>query len=429
MFAAASLQSSFLDVPTLSFVAVCITLLLGLFLIFAWVQQGDARALAWWGTAYLLGAASLVLWSAPTPVFAVPRVLPATLTYMACGMLWNGVRMFHGRPLVPAGIYAGATAWLVLNQFPLLASGTIGHIAIGAVIVACYTLVIAFEFWRERRKSLYSRTAAILVTCLHVGIFLTPLTVRVLFPNVFFADWLTMFSLEAIFYAVGAAFVMLLIVKDHHVHLYRTQATTDHLTGLCNRGAFMEAAMKLQEHQEKRGEPVTLLMFDLDHFKSINDRFGHGVGDEVLRVFAQSVRKSMRTSDLIGRLGGEEFAAIVSEPMEMVPRIAERIRAGFEAAGATVGVHAVGATVSIGAATSYDTTAAIDVLFQRADAALYRAKHDGRNRFYAAEDEPGSEQARLSAAARRAQWSKRSNILHRKLAGRRAKNAALAATG
>jgi len=429
MFVAASLHSSYLDVPTLSFVAVCVTMLLGLFLIFAWLQQLDARALAWWGAAYLLGAASMVLWSAPAPLFALPRVVPATLVYLACGMLWNGVRLFHGRRLLPGGLFAGAIAWLFFNQFSALGAGTIAHIALGAVIVACYTLAIAVEFWRERRKSLYSRTAAIMVTCLHVGIFLTPLTLRVVSPSVFFEDWLTLFSLETIFYAVGAAFIMLMIVKDHHVHAYRKAATTDHLTGLCNRGAFMEGAIKLQAHQGRRGEPITLLMFDLDHFKSINDRFGHGVGDEVLRVFAQSVRKSMRTSDLIGRLGGEEFAAMVSEPMEMVPRIAERIRAGFEAAGAGVGIHTVGATVSIGAATSYDATASIDSLLLRADAALYRAKHDGRNRFHAAEEEPGSEQVRLIAAARRTQWSKRGGILQRKLAGRRSQHSTPAVAG
>ena len=145
-------------------------------------------------------------------------------------------------------------------------------------------------------------------------------------------------------------------------------------------------------------------MFDLDHFKSINDRFGHGVGDDVLRVFANVGALSMRESDIVGRLGGEEFAAIVPEPMEVAARIAERMRAGFEAAGATVGAHAIGATVSIGAATSYQAVTDIDALIVRADAALYRAKHDGRNRLRAAEDEAApSERARLIAAARAAQ--------------------------
>ena len=147
----------------------------------------------------------------------------------------------------------------------------------------------------------------------------------------------------------------------------------------------MENALQLCAHQGKRGEPVTLLMFDLDHFKSINDRFGHAVGDDVLRVFAQVARTSMRASDIIGRLGGEEFAAIVPESMEVASRIAERLRAGFEAAGVTVGTHAVGATVSIGAATSYEPVTDIDALIIRADTALYSAKRAGRNRLHVAE--------------------------------------------
>src|SRR5471030_2249553 len=412
-----------LDVPTLSFVAVCIAGFLGLFLIFAWLQQRNVGALAWWGSAYLVGASSIALWGAPAPMFKFPPMFAEALIFVACGMIWNGVRLFHGRRLWPVPAFAGAVAWLVICQLPGMEQGTSGRTVSGAIVIAIYTFFIAFELWRERRLAFYSRTAAIVVPCLHAAIFLMPLALRAYMPYLFATSWQAVLALETIIYAVGTAFIVLLMVKDHHVHVYRKQATTDHLTGLCNRGAFLEAAVILQTRQGKRGEPVTLLMFDLDHFKSINDRFGHGVGDNVLRVFAQSVRKSMRTSDIIGRLGGEEFAAIISEPMQMVPRIAERIRAGFETAGATVGTQAIGATVSIGAATSYEATPDVDTLLLRADGALYRAKHDGRNRFQPADEDPGSEQVRVMAAARRAQWSKRGGILQRKLAGRRAQHA------
>ena len=108
-------------------------------------------------------------------------------------------------------------------------------------MVAAYTFFIAFELWRERRKSLYSRTAAIVVPCLHAAIFLMPLGMRAFLPEVFAAGWLTVFALETIIYAVGTAFIVLLMVKDHHVHVYRSAATTDHLTGLLNRRAFLEA--------------------------------------------------------------------------------------------------------------------------------------------------------------------------------------------
>jgi len=419
MFDAAGLKLSSLDVPTLSFVAVCIAAFLGMFLMLAWLQQRDVRALAWWGSAYLIGAASIALWGAPK-LFQLPPEFAEALIFVACGMIWNGVRLFHGRRLWPLAAFAGAVIWLILCQIPGLSEGSNARIGLGAIVVAIYTFFIAYELWRERRKSFYSRTAAIIVPCLHAGIFLMPLLLRVYRPHVFATSWQAVLALETIIYAVGTAFIVLLMVKEHHVHVYRKAATTDHLTGLCNRGAFLDAAVKLYARQALHGEPVTLLMFDLDHFKSVNDRFGHGVGDSVLKVFAQSVRNSMRASDIIGRLGGEEFAAIIPEPMEMVTRIAERVRVGFEAAGVTVDGHAVGATLSIGAATSYDAGAGIDALILRADAALYRAKNSGRNRFYPADEDPGSEQARLIAAARRTQAATRGGIFQRKFAARRA---------
>ena len=427
MLAVVSLQPHTLDVQTLSFVAVCVVTLLGLCLIFAWLQQRDARALAWWGTAYLVGATSMVLWSAPNPAVALPNELPAALIFVACGMIWNGVRLFHGRPILPMVIFAGAFAWLVFCQIPALSTG-IGHLALGASVVGVYTFFIAFEFWRERRHALYSWPVAIVVSVLHAGIFVIPITLRTFLPVLFADNWLTVFALESIIYAVGTGFVMLLMVKDHHVHIYRKAATVDSLTGLLNRGAFMEAAIKMCDIYRKRGKPVTLMMFDLDHFKSINDRFGHGTGDSVLRMFATVARSSMRASDVIGRLGGEEFAAIVPEPMAGALVVAERLRKAFQTAGVTIDTHAIGATVSIGAATSHELTTNIDGLLVRADAALYRAKRGGRNRIQTdqgagAEKQPNNP----AAAAGRVSTGKHRRASPRKSVARHSDNAVPAA--
>ena len=393
MLDAGHLQPSSLDVPTLTFVAVCLAGLLGLFLIFAWLQQRDARALAWWGSAYLIGAASMTLWGAQTPYFQVPSEVPGALFFLACGVIWNGVRLFHGRRLLPVAASAGAVAWLLLCRFPMLTEGSGERIGLGGLVVAGYTFVIAWELWRERRKSLFSRTAAIVVPCLHAAIFLMPIGLQVFLPDSFADGWLTVFALETIIYAVGTAFIVLLMVKDQHVHVYRNAASTDHLTGLLNRRAFLEGALALSEKQGARGAPVTLMMFDLDHFKSINDRFGHAVGDEALRVFAHVARTSMRATDIVGRLGGEEFAAILPGAMAVAEVVAERVRAGFEKAGQTIAAHQIGATVSIGAATARGPVVDIDALIVRADEALYRAKHGGRNRLEAAPDEaPGAQE-------------------------------------
>ncbi len=434
MFAAASLQPLLLDVPTLSFVAVAIAGFLGLFLIFSWLQQRDVGSLAWWGSAYLIGGASIALWGAPAPMFKLPPELPEALMFVACGMIWNGVRLFHGRRLLPLATFAGAILWLILCQASALSEGSNARVVLGVLLVAGYTFFIAIELARERRKSLNSRTAAIVVPCLHAAIFLMPLAMRAFLPEVLAAAWLTVFALETMIYAIGAAFIVLLMVKDHNVHIYRHAASTDHLTGLFNRRAFMEGALSLCAHQGKRGEPVTLMMFDLDQFKSINDRFGHAVGDDVLGVFAQAARTSLRASDIVGRLGGEEFAVVVPEPMELAMRIAERLRAGFEAAGRTVCAHAIGATVSIGVATTYHVVTNIDALVARADAALYRAKHDGRNCIRCAEDEEApSPGARLIAAARNGQApgpaGKLALLLQRNSAARSAKQSGLSPSG
>ena len=376
--------SAALDVSTLSFVAVCIAALLGLFLTFTWMQQRDVRALAWWGAAYLIGASAMAMWTAPSHLFRVPSDVSAALIFIACGMIWNGVRLFQGRRLLAFGAFLGAIVWLLLAPFPTFAAGSNARIVLSVLVVSGYTFAIAFELGRERRKSLYSPSRTILVPCLHAGIFLLPLAMRALLPGTASGGWLTVFTLETLIYAVGTAFMVLMMVQDQQVRIYRNAAETDFLTRLPNRRAFREEAQALCAYQAARRAPVTLLMFDLDHFKSINDRFGHATGDATLQVFAEVARASMRANDIIARLGGEEFAAIVPAPLEIAVKIAERVRVNFERAGVTIDGRPVGATVSIGAATALAPAVNIDALLGRADEALYGAKSDGRNRVRAA---------------------------------------------
>jgi len=416
MFAAAAeLPPSPLDVPTLSFVAVCISAVLGLMLIFAWFQERNSRALAWWGAAYLIGASSMALWSAPSPLFALPPEVPAALIFVACGMIWNGVRLFHGRPVMPIMNFFGAIVWLSLCQFPLLAEGSRARIIFGALVVATYTFLIALELGRERRKALHSGAATVLVPILHATIFLVPLAMKTWFPAS--ADWLAVFALETMLYAVGTAIIVLLMVKDYHLHIYRNAAATDELTGLLNRRAFLESALRLCAHQAKGSQPLTILLFDLDRFKAINDRYGHPVGDEVLRLFAKVARASMRANDIIARFGGEEFAAIVPSGPGDATKIANRVRLSFEAAAVTVGTHPIGATVSVGAATGSSPVTDIDALIARADAALYQAKREGRNRVCVAEESPVTAGARLIAAARAGHVAERGSLPARKPRG------------
>jgi diguanylate cyclase (GGDEF)-like protein len=154
----------------------------------------------------------------------------------------------------------------------------------------------------------------------------------------------------------------------------------DELTGLHNRRYLMTRLNEEFERARRKGTALGLLMMDIDHFKVINDTFGHPAGDEVLRSIAQTLASMLREYDVGGRYGGEEFAVVLAETTaaDMV-RLAERIREKIEQLddhGKASGIHV---TISIGVAVLNDTDTT-ETLLHRADSALYRAKEEGRNR-------------------------------------------------
>jgi diguanylate cyclase (GGDEF)-like protein len=142
-----------------------------------------------------------------------------------------------------------------------------------------------------------------------------------------------------------------------------------------------------------------VMLLDLDNFKSINDRFGHAVGDVVLQLFAEVASNCMRRADLFGRLGGEEFAALLPDATrERAMAIAEDVRRSFAEATREVDGRPVLATVSIGVVISYDSVLDISALLAQADHALYRAKDNGRNRVEIASIELILDRAKRNAA-------------------------------
>jgi two-component system cell cycle response regulator len=162
-------------------------------------------------------------------------------------------------------------------------------------------------------------------------------------------------------------------------------AITDPLTGLYNRRYFEERMQETFSLIGRHKVSIHLLMFDLDHFKAVNDRWGHSVGDAVLVHFSEIMRRCVRRHDIIARIGGEEFvAAMLNIPVDQAKRAAERIRREIESLPYKVGPEDILVTTSVGlamlpAAGHSDQTPTLTGLLKMADEALYRAKSQGRN--------------------------------------------------
>lgn len=160
-------------------------------------------------------------------------------------------------------------------------------------------------------------------------------------------------------------------------------ASRDTLTGLANRRQFFDQADSALAQTRRYGSPLTIALMDLDHFKRINDTHGHAAGDAVLKVFAEVLRESLRDSDTAARIGGEEFAVLLSNtPQDEAMHALERVRETLDAKPIEVGPHSIEVSVSIGAVQWRPEHHDIDAMMAQADEALYTAKRLGRNRIH-----------------------------------------------
>jgi diguanylate cyclase (GGDEF)-like protein len=398
------------DTSTLYLFATMVAGMLGAMLLF-FGKQENIPALKWWGAAYLLGAASVAIWTVGGSRLGDAVLLALNAVgFLACGMVWNASRVFHGRrPNLP-GLVFGAIVWVgTVVALPSLNPAM--RLTIGAAIVAVYAALTASELWSERRRTMQKRWPAIIVPLMHGFVLMLPILLGGLLrphDETFTSSiWVTAFSIELVLYAIGTVFVIFMLVSERAVTVHKTAASVDPLSGMLNRRGFSEACTRVIEREAAAGRPVTAMIFDIDHFKGINDRFGHPAGDEILKLFSTVVVNNLRISDLSGRIGGEEFAALLPCALEEAVLVAERVREAFAASGIACEEGPVDTTVSIGVAGGPAGTE-LEVLLAAADTALYQAKRSGRNRVEAAEELPLSlenwrrKTAGLSAATRQA---------------------------
>jgi diguanylate cyclase (GGDEF)-like protein len=376
------------EVSALFSISIYVESMLGLLLLFMWVQNFEVRAVGWWGSAHLLRAGSISLFGLYGQVPDVITIDLANVVLLTSfATTWIGTRLYAGRKANPLLLFAGAIAWLLASELPDFQQSIAMRSLLSSFIIAGYTWAAAAELWHCPNCQAVSRLPAIFLLFAHGALFLlrTPLSMMLPHPagteRVFGSIWMTVLSSEALLFTISIAFILMAMAKERAAFIHKSAAMLDPLTGVWNRRGLL---IENEPFFQGSGRPVSeaaVLLIDLDNFKSINDRFGHAFGDRVLQMFAATACRAIRSSDFVGRLGGEEFAVVLHGlARERAPAVAERIRNAFAAEAEVIEGQNVGATVSIGLAVHDGSAIAFTELLWKADRALYRAKEGGRNR-------------------------------------------------
>jgi diguanylate cyclase (GGDEF)-like protein len=370
--------------PTLFLFSSFVLSLLSALMYVIWRNDSeDGGELGWWSIAFLFASGSGLCFAFRNSVESVSVVAGNALLLWSFGFVWMGAAAFVGKPLPPL-LYAlgGGLIWL-----SGLWSAEI-HFRISAVglITAIYDFLTAHElhsYNRRRGKGFLLSQLAVWLVGTHVAadIFVAlmgpffEIDARTSFVNTWLLKyrWMGLFSYFAVL-----GFVLVTLSKERAANRQEAAAMIDPLTGLANRRAFERAFERAMKHATEN-EATALLVFDFDNFKEINDRFGHPVGDRVLAAFGKTAARNIRSGDVLARIGGEEFAALLCPvDRETALAIAERIRVALieEVSQLTEGL----ATVSVGVAVVEDRRPDLKEMTATADKALYQAKAAGRNR-------------------------------------------------
>ncbi len=373
------------DLPTLLAVGAFIAVVSALALLIAIPRGPDSRGALWWVfggfvtalalTLRLLGAAGDNAALARAAVFAF-AIAPA--------LYWTAARVVAGRrPAYPL-IVAGVALYALVTLAPPFAVPTTVRTVIALAIMALYFLAGAIELARSRVQA-SARWPLFALFLIYAVLFavgaaestLTELPEAGLVP---LSSWYGLVHFELIVFSVGTAALVIALIRERRETRQRRLAETDEVTGVATRRALLEQAEEALHRCQAADAPLSLVIFDLDHFKLVNDRFGHSIGDAVLRHFGDTVRTVLRENDRVGRLGGEEFALLLpGTSLAEASAIADRVRVAFEAGGKILEGIEIGSTVSAGVATVHRESTVQSMLIA-ADEGLYEAKARGRNR-------------------------------------------------
>jgi diguanylate cyclase (GGDEF)-like protein len=318
-------------------------------------------------------------------------------------LIWGGARVFDGRKVNIIHLLIAPALWLIACRFPLLADNFNIRVVVVSTMMATLAAMTAEEFWRGRDEPLMSRWPTVIVLLSNAAVLLARVPATLLTPilqddSVMSGVSFALIAFGTLLFTVVTAFLLLNMTKERTELKHKIASLVDPLSGVANRRAFIEGARKLLARQALDREPLAMLLFDLDFFKHVNDRFGHAVGDRVLQVFAETATKTLGSDVLFGRIGGEEFAALAAVgDLGEGFAVADRVRRNFAATANRFGDEQLTPSVSVGVTLGCDPHVDVDALLAAADRCLYRAKAEGRNRVEASLFDAGGEQSGVCA--------------------------------
>ena len=376
-----------LDIRTLFFISTLTMVFMAIAMVVLWRTIPHERACRPWALgAALVAAGFLLIWlRGLIPDFF--SIVVANVVFVAgYGLAVVGVNAFTGR--------RGRVGWVAVAALAMFASSlyfTYGAENIGARVVVISALLGAMALWCAGRlvvgappgmRLTQGLTAAVFVLhgvplLIRAGAVLAGGTMESLFaPSTLHAIVFVDVTLASLGLTFGFA---AMTSRRLHLNLERL-ASHDPLTGLLNRHALEAAIAREMARSARHLYPLSVLVMDLDHFKRVNDTYGHDAGDAVLKAFARTAAEALRRDDVLGRQGGEEFMALLPGSNGASARqVAERLRAAVAALSVPHDGRTIGVTVSIGVATAEDG-GSWQAATRTADAALYEAKRSGRNR-------------------------------------------------
>ncbi|WP_043879770.1 GGDEF domain-containing protein [Azorhizobium caulinodans] len=373
----------FLDPATL-FCALGLTMTVsGTALLWSWRSDRSEGLLAWAGSGLLVASLGLVIsggFLGPTGRLA--NALGSTIVLLAVSFIWAGARAFNHRPLPWRIMAAILIAWIAIWATPVFDIWPRYRSLVGSGFIGLFLGLATFEL---RRGEPYSaRVPLVALMGVHTVVVLVRIPVLLGFlPNGMVpsdSPWISLVVLEGMIAIQTLAILVLALAKERLELRLRHAADTDFLTGLFNRRAFFAQGGQQAEACRLARHPYSVVIFDLDDFKQVNDGYGHPAGDAVLRAFALAARECLSPEDVAGRLGGEEFAlvlpgldgrAAVSTARRVLDRFTHHARAATP--------HNLCCTASGGVAASRLGQATVEVLLNDADLALYEAKREGDN--------------------------------------------------